>query len=127
MGKLKYSSRLTRPITPGLVELARHGSFDDWLNSDHPRQEFISRMNDLLGHYGIDPSDRDCWFVLACYLASDHIKGFTVVPTYKGPGRPRKINPLPQQPKKSSGRPETNTLEDAKDLVHIVDGKKLGQ
>ncbi len=125
MKKPKYSGKLARPITPGLIELTQYGSFDDWLKSDHPRREFINRMYVLLEHYKIDASQENCWFFLAWDLASDHVKGFTIAPTYKGPGRPKKIKPPPQQPKKRRGRPEINTLEDAKELVRIVEGKKL--
>ncbi len=123
--KPKYSHRLTRPITPGIIQLAQAGSFDEWLKSDQLRQEFIGRMYDLLNHYKIDPSGKDCWFALACGLASDHIPGLTVAPYYKGRGRPRKINPHTTKPIKRRGRPKEHTLEDAIELVRIVEGKKL--
>lgn len=124
MDKTKYSARLSKPITPDIFHLDQTGGFEEWLKSGYPRREYIRRMFELLTHYKIDPAGKDCWFALACELAGDHIKGFTVATKHRGPGRPKKVNPLPQQPKRKRGRPETNTLDDAKEIVRIVDGKK---
>jgi hypothetical protein len=122
--KPKYIKKLTRPITPGIIQLAQSGSFEDWLKSDQPRKEFISRMYDLLDHYKIDASQENCWFELACDLAVDHVKGLTLKPSYKKPGRPKKIDSASKQSSNGRGRPKKHTLEDAIELVRIVDGKK---
>jgi len=115
---------LSRPITPGIIDLVMHGSFEDWLKSDRPKIEYLKRMSDLLDRYQIDPSLPDCWFLLAFELACDHEKGFTVAESYRGRGRPKKDVSSSDKLKKQRGRPELHTLEDAKELVRCVDGKK---
>jgi hypothetical protein len=122
--KPKYIKKLTRPITPGIIRMAQSGSFEDWLKSGQPRKEFISRMHDLLDHYKIDEFQDNCWFELACELAIEHVKGFTIEPSYKRPGRPKKIDSSSKQQAIRPGRPLKHTLADAIELVRIVDGKK---
>lgn len=124
MNKPKYTDKLLKPITPGLIKLAQHGSFEKWLKSDQVKQEYFNRMFDLLKHYHIDPSLPERWFILAVELASDHVKGFSVAPTYKGRGRPKKKENRAPKTKRRPGRPLKHTLEDATELVYIVDGYK---
>ena len=122
MAKPKYQGKLKRPITPGIIELAQHGSFANWLGSNRVKREYLSRMNLLLENYQIDPSSPDCWFILALELANDHVPGFCIKRFHRNSGRPKKK--LATSPAKKSGRPRKYFDNDYATLVNSVDARK---
>jgi|GEM_PF-6024656 len=121
MAKPKYRGNLSKPITPGIVTLAQHGSYENWLNSDQARQQLLSRLLELLDYYQIDPSTDDCWLHLSLALAGDHVRGLTFQRHYVGRGRPQKHK---SKPKNRRGRHRIYTDADDKEFVRIIDGKK---
>ena len=84
----------------------------------------MARMLLLLEHYRIDANSPNRWFFLALALASDHVQGFAIVPSYRGRGRSKKSKNIVPKPKKARGRPRKHTDADAVELVRSVEKLK---
>ncbi len=130
MAKQKYRGKLTEPIHPGIIELAQYGGFSNWTkSSDRIKRELATRTLLLFEHYQIDATSPNRWSNLALALANDHVRGFAIVPRYRKRGRPKLTKDLSSKPKRKRGQPQKHTVEDAVELVRIVEGckKKLTQ
>ena len=121
MKRIRYPDKLGKP-TPKRLALAAmlRARGDDKAYKQWLSELRAGLLQELLGHYNIQPDTPNAWYRLALRLACDHVPAFTPSEG-RGPGRPKKLIPIASLlriGKRGAPRKWTDTWH--KGLLHTV-------